>query len=78
MMLCGVCVKNHKELCPKSAKTKGLKEFKEEFFSQIYFRIKQITEYKEKLQEEKKSYEFHFEKQKEVHGIYQQAIKDQL
>ena len=77
-MLCGVCCKGHKENCLKTGKTKTIKEYKDEFFSQIYFKIKQITEYKDKLLGQKKSYEDHFSKQKEIYEVFAKAIKDQL
>lgn len=54
MQLCGTCSKSHKDICSKGAKTRSLKEYKEEYFSQVLFKIKQITEYKERLLEEKR------------------------
>lgn len=41
-----------------------MKEYKEEYFSQILYKIKKISEYKEKLQGDKKDYTEHFKKQK--------------
>jgi hypothetical protein len=63
-LLCLGCLKGHKEGCSRTMKTKTLKEYKEEYFSQVLFKIKQITEFKEKLQLDKKDYQGHFNTQK--------------
>lgn len=77
--LCGGCVKNHKDGCLKpGSKTKPIKEYKEEYFSQILYKIKKITEYKEKLQDDKKEYGEHFKKQKETFETYSKLMDEQL
>lgn len=55
-----------------------MKEYKEEYFSQILFKIKKITEYKDKLQTDKKDYLEHFKKQKETYETYSKLVEEQL
>jgi hypothetical protein len=44
--LCTLCLKQHKEQCPKGYKTKPLKEFKEEYFLSVLFKMRQIEQFK--------------------------------
>ena len=76
--LCSTCLKSHKDSCTKTFKTRSLKEYKEDFIAQILFKIKQITEYKQKLLEEKKLYSDHFLKQKELFEGYRKMMEEQL
>jgi hypothetical protein len=77
-LLCAGCLRTHREACPKTMKTKTLKEHKEEYFSQVLFKLKQITEFKEKLQLDKTDYLTHFASQKELYDSSLKLIDEQL
>lgn len=62
--LCLSCLKNHKDLCQKGAKVKSLKEFKEEYFLNVMYKLRQVTFYREKLVEDRGKYEMHYQQQK--------------
>lgn len=58
--LCSTCLKTHKDICPKGLKARSLKEFKEEYFLNVLFKMRQIEQYKSKLKEDQEKYAQHF------------------
>jgi len=60
MGLCQLCVKQHKEVCPKNGKQRPLKEFRDEYFLNMLLKMRQISFFKERLADDLDKYAEHF------------------